>query len=73
MVRVECYSGYKADERPIRFEIHGRMFEVKENLDRWYGIDYEYFKVRADDGNDYILKHSREDDSWELEFTETKS
>ncbi len=73
MIKVECYSGYKADERPISFTIHDRKFEVKEVLDRWYGQDYEYFKVRADDGNDYILKHSGKDDSWSLEYTDTKT
>lgn len=72
MVEVECYSGYKADERPISFTIHGHKFQIKEILDRWYGQDYEYFKVTADDGNDYILKHHRNDDSWSLEYTDTK-
>ena len=56
-LRVECYSGGKADERPIRFHLNDRDYLVKEWLDQWYGPDDAYFKVRADDGNFYILRH----------------
>jgi hypothetical protein len=35
-------------------------------LDRWYGPDYEYFRVRADDGDTYILRHDTSDDTWSL-------
>ena len=52
---VECYAGYKADERPLRFRSQAkdsRTFEVVEVLDQWYGIGYRCFRVRADDGND---------------------
>lgn len=56
-VQVETYSGYKADERPVRFKLGARTLGVKTVLDRWYGPDYSYFKVLADDGNIYILRH----------------
>lgn len=66
-IQVECYSGYKADERPVRFRMGERVYEVKELVDQWYGQDGDYFKVRADDGNVYILKHHPgPDDSWTL-------
>ncbi len=65
-MRVECYSGHKADERPVRFHIAGRAYEVVEVLDRWYGPDSTYFRVSAGDGNVYILRHTRDDD-WTLE------
>ena len=67
---VECYAGYKADERPLRFTPQApgaRTFEVKDVLDRWYGPQYECFKVRADDGNLYILRHNDRNDVWSLE------
>jgi len=32
---------------------------VEEVLDRWYGPDYTYFRVRASDGHCYILRHTR--------------
>jgi hypothetical protein len=69
---VECYSGYKADERPLSFQLDHRNIAVKELLDKWYGIDYTYFKVRADDDNTYILKYDEHKDEWSLEFFKAK-
>jgi hypothetical protein len=70
-LKVECYSGYKAEERPLRFAFKGgtpsRAYEVKEVLDQWYGVGYCCFKVLADDGDIYILRHQAEEDAWLLE------
>jgi hypothetical protein len=68
-LRVECYSGWRADERPIRFWIDGHHYVVEDILDQWYGPDAKYFKVRADDGNGYILRHDTSPamDAWSLE------
>jgi hypothetical protein len=68
-VQVECYSGYKADERPLRFFLGEIGYSVEEVLDRWYGPGSTYFRVKADDGNLYILRHSWEEDPflWTLE------
>ncbi len=66
-VAVECYAGYKADERPQRFAIRGRLFEVVEVLDRWYDPEAIFFRVRADDGNLYILRHDERVGDWTLE------
>ena len=57
-VEVECYSGYQADERPLRFRLNDRVYEVVEVLDQWYGPDDVFFKVRASDANAYILRRS---------------
>jgi hypothetical protein len=66
-VQVECYAGRKADERPVRFKLGGRTFEVAEVLDQWYGPDDTYFRVRGDDGHLYILRHHEQEDDWTLE------
>ncbi len=70
-VDVECYSGYRADERPLRFTLSAptssRTYEVQDLLDRWYGEDDLFFKVRADDGNIYILRHRESSGQWSLE------
>jgi hypothetical protein len=66
-VRVQCYSGSKADERPVRFELDGHEYMVEEILDRWYGPEDTFFKLRADDNNTYILRHSPAEDVWSLE------
>lgn len=69
-LKVECYSGFKADQRPLRFtplSHGGRTYQVMEVLDQWYGVDDQCFKVRADDGNIYILRHGEKDDAWTLD------
>lgn len=68
-VRVECYSGYKAEERPVRFQLDGHDHIVEEVTDQWHSPDATYFKVRADDGNTYVLRHvlSPQQGLWTLE------
>jgi hypothetical protein len=69
-LKVECYSGHKADERPLRFTAQrpkAPTREVTQVLDQWYGVGYQCFKVLADDHYLYVLKHSERDDVWTLE------
>ncbi len=68
-LEVDCYAGRKADERPVRFRLDGHEYLVEEVLDQWYGPADVYFKVRAGDGNLYILRRetSTPDGSWRLE------
>ena len=78
-LKVECYAGYKADQQPLRFSfltesdlnISGvcgsRPYEVAEVLDRWYGPDYECFRVRAEDHHLYVLRHQLGQDTWILD------
>src|SRR3977135_3117393 len=68
-LRVECYSGNKADERPVRFYLGEQLRMVEEILDQWYGLNDIFFKVRADDGNLYILSTgtSNAGREWSLE------
>ena len=35
-IKVECRSGYKANEYPIAFTFQERRWKVLEILDRWY-------------------------------------
>ena len=68
-VRVECYSGYKAGQRPLRFWLSDREHVVEEVLDQWYGPDDTFFKVRACDGNLYVLRRrsATPEGEWSLE------
>jgi len=68
MIKVECMSGYKLNERPIAFNLIDRRYEVKDIVDRWYGEGTSYFKVKADDDNIYLLKYDGWEDCWELVF-----
>jgi hypothetical protein len=74
-LRVECYSARKADERPIRFWLGGRRYQVETVLDQWYDPESVSFKVRADDGNLYILRQntSTPNGTWDLvSFRQTR-
>src|SRR5207244_12380918 len=63
-IRVECCAERGAD--PLRFILGDHTVEVDDLLDRWYGDDADYFRVRGRDGHLYVLKHLRGHDSWEL-------
>ena len=72
-IRVECYAGFKADETPRRFWFEGRWIEIEEVLDRWYQVESlpewpraNYFKVRAADHREYLLKQDQESNEWYL-------
>ena len=71
---VECYSGAKAGERPLRFQLGDRRYTVEEILDQWYEPNATYFKLRADDGNTYILRrdNSTPEGIWTLSSFRTK-
>lgn len=66
-IRVECYAGHRADERPLRFVLRGREFQVQELDGQWYSPENTYFRVRADDGNFYVLRHHEIQDIWTLD------
>jgi len=70
MLKVKCYSDYKANQRPVSFCINKREFLIKEIIDQWYSPGCLYFKVRDKDSHIYILKYVQERDLWELEFFE---
>ena len=65
-IRVECYAGYRADERPIRFYLADRAIDVVDVLDRWIGVDHRYFKVQGADTGTYILRQDTSTGLWEL-------
>lgn len=67
-MQVESYSGRKADERPVRFQLDEHEYIVEELLDQWYGPEDVFFKIRADDRGVYILRHqtSVPDGDWNL-------
>lgn len=54
--------------QPYSFQIGEKEFFIQEIVDQWYGREHEFYKVRADDGNVYILRHSPVTNEWELEY-----
>ncbi len=72
-IKVECHSGYKADEYPKYFYWNNEKYEIKEILDRWYQGDRypewtyaNYFKVNTTCGKQFIVKHKIDNDEWYL-------
>jgi hypothetical protein len=68
-VRVECGSESTAAAGPLRFYLGEQLRTVEEVIDKWYGRDDTFFKVRADDGDLYILRESPSsaESEWSLE------
>jgi hypothetical protein len=74
-IAVECYSGYKVNERPKNFVYQGRRWEIGEILDRWYegGTDagspeINYFQVRTVEGRVFLLRYLSLFDAWSILF-----
>ena len=65
-IRVECYAGYRNEADPRAFWLGERRLEVAELVDRWLSPEHRYFKVRASDGDFYILHHDEVRGGWEL-------
>lgn len=65
-LRVECHAGHRGEETPRRLWLGDRKVEVEEVVDRWYGPDHRYFKLRGDDGALYLVRHDEPADRWEL-------
>ena len=66
-IKVESYSGYKADEKPISFSLDDKKLIIEKIIDQWRGPEFKHFKVLADDGKAYLLRHDERDDEWVLE------
>ncbi|HMD06602.1 MAG TPA: hypothetical protein VKH63_03655 [Candidatus Acidoferrum sp.] len=65
-VRVEFYSGHKAEERPVRILFEGRTLEITDVEDRWYSPGATYFRVLAESGDRYVLRRDDAQDVWSL-------
>jgi len=63
-VRVECYAGYKGDERPVRLYLGGRALEILSVEDRWYSPGETFFRVVVKGGDRYVLRHLEAQDTW---------
>lgn len=65
-IRVESYAGYRNEQEPRAFWLGERRLEVDELIDRWLSPEHRYFKVRATDGDFYILRYDEARGIWEL-------
>ena len=68
-IHVETYSGYKADERPVRFVKDGKSLAVTEILRQWREPTEACYRVRASDGGTFTLRrhlHAKGGEFWEI-------
>ncbi len=71
-VKVKCYSGFKANERPLSFTLNEREFSVMDIEGSWFEEGENScarkvcFRVRADDGDLYLLSCDEDTCVWEL-------
>ena len=72
-IEVECYSGYKANERPVAFTFRGTRLEVQDIIDRWYEGGHvasrpetSYFKVRTPESQVFIIRYQSLFDAWSI-------
>jgi len=65
-VQVECYAGYRGDERPLGFWLREGRVTVRAVVDRWLSENHAYFRVTGDDGVDYLLRRDDRRGCWEM-------
>lgn len=70
MAKISLYVELSDAGLPLSFTLRERTFTVRELLDSWQGTDHTYFKMIADDGNLYVIRHDREENVWELVLME---
>jgi len=63
-LKVKTYSGYKADERPTNLIIDDKTLKVEKIIDQWRSPGCNCYKVLAENGKVYILKHDLVKDIW---------
>lgn len=65
-IRVECYAGYRGEQEPVAFWLGERRLAVRAIVDRWFGPEGRWFKVDAEDGHFYVLRHAEQNDEWDI-------
>lgn len=65
--RVNAYCGYRAEEKPISFEVRGRKVVVRRILREWREEDGWFYLLEGEDGFEYLLHYSLKDDIWMVE------
>jgi hypothetical protein len=64
--KVQCYSGYRYDQRPYRFTWQDQMFEVEAVLRQENTPQGRRFLVRTDHGDLFALEYNQDTDQWQI-------
>lgn len=65
-VHVECYSGFKAEERPVRIVFGSQSLKVTEVEDHWYSPAATFFRLLVESGDRYVLRRDHAQGIWSL-------
>ena len=66
-VKVECYSGYRANERPVAFTFEDRRWEIIDVIDRWFEGAVQPGRPVLDyfsEGRVFLLRYNSLFDAW---------
>src|SRR4051812_1959291 len=66
-IYVEAYSGYKANERPMRFYVDEDTYEISAIHDLWEDPNATFFKVTTTEQKTYLLRYDACEDEWSLQ------
>jgi hypothetical protein len=65
-IKVNTYSGYKANEKPVNLIIDNMSINIVDIIYRWIEPEKDCFKVKGDNGKIYCLYWFREKDLWQV-------
>lgn len=65
-IYVQIYLSRSGERQPRAFCLGERRLVIVSILDRWLDTSYRYFRVRVDDGRQFLLRHESSKDLWEL-------
>ena len=66
-IQVQCYAGYKGDQRPLRIRLQDGFHEIAEIEDRWYSPGETFFRIRLANGDRYVLCRQEAQDVWTIQ------
>lgn len=70
-IGVECYAGHRGEQTPRTLILGERRIPVSEVLDAWLAPDHRYFKLKAEDGDTYLVRHDELQGTCELAMFRT--
>jgi hypothetical protein len=65
-LKVECGTGLRGAPEPLAVWFGARRVGVRAIVDRWYAPTRRWFRVDADDGQLYVLRHDEATGEWDL-------
>jgi hypothetical protein len=65
-VGVECYAGHRGEQTSRTLILGDRRIAVAKVVDAWLAPDYQYFKLKGENGDTYLVRHDERSNTWEL-------